>query len=99
MGSKSSRSGGGERRPGGDAAEFEHPMAHVAVLGQMRGSGGSTVAGNHLIERAALAKMRIEFAAKFTRPAGPSIKAADDGMVDVFHEERLLGRRNRFARL
>jgi hypothetical protein len=99
MRSKSGCSGRGKRRPGGAAAEFEHAMAHVSVLGQMRGSGGATVAGNHLIERAALAKMRIELAAKFTRPAGPSVKAADDGMVDMFHEELLLGRRNRFAGL
>jgi len=50
-------------------------------------------AGNHLIEWTALAKMRVEFATKFTRPAGPSIETADDGMVNVFHEELLLGRR------
>src|SRR5580658_523457 len=62
-------------------------------------SGGLATADNHLIERTALAKLRIEFATKFTRPAGPSIETADDGMVDVFHENGSWGRRNLFARV
>jgi hypothetical protein len=74
-------------------------MAHVSILGQMGSRSRRAAAGNHLIERTALAKLRIEFATKFTRPAGPSVKTPDDGMVYVFHEKQLLGRRNRFARL
>ncbi|MGA2356508.1 MAG: hypothetical protein ABSG02_18600 [Terriglobales bacterium] len=93
------RSGGGERSPGRNAAQVEHAVAHVTVFSQMGRSGRRAAAGNHLIKRAAITKLRIELATKFTRPAGPSVKATDDGMVDVFHEELLLGRRNRFARL
>jgi hypothetical protein len=85
------RSGGSEWHPRRDAAQFEHAMTHVSVLCQMGRSSRPAAAGNHLIERAAIAKLRIEFTAKFTRPAGPGVKAANDGMVDVFHERAAPG--------
>jgi hypothetical protein len=57
----------------------------------MRGSNGFAAAGNHLVERAALGELRVEFLAKFARPAGACVEAMDDGGINVFHEERLLG--------
>jgi hypothetical protein len=57
-GSKS-RSGCGEGRAGGYPADFKHAMADVSVLGQMRGSSGFTSGGDHLVEGAAFAELRI----------------------------------------
>ncbi|MGC1787109.1 MAG: hypothetical protein WA718_10255 [Terriglobales bacterium] len=63
-------------------------MADVAVLGQMGRSIRFAARGDHLIERVALGKLRIEFLAKFTRPTGAGgVETTDDGWVDVFHEE------------
>ena len=81
----------GKRHAGCEPAQFEHAVADVAVLGQMGGSNGFTAAGNHLVERAALGELRVEFPAEFTRPAGACVEAMDDGGINVFHEERLLG--------
>ena len=84
----------GEGGAGGDAAQFEHPMTDVAVFGQMGGSNGFTAASHHLVERAAVGELRVELAAKFTRPAGArGVEATDESMVDVFHEKHLLGAR------
>jgi len=59
----------------------------------MGGCNRFTAATHHLVEEMAVAESWVKFPAKFTRPAGSrSIEAADDGMVDVFHEE-LLGKR------
>ncbi len=72
-------------------AQFDHAVADVAVFGQMRRSTRFTAAGYHLIDRAALRKLRVEVATEFTRPAGAGVEAIDDGWVDVFHEGWLLG--------
>ncbi|MGB6250450.1 MAG: hypothetical protein WBF54_15140 [Terriglobales bacterium] len=56
----------------------------------MGGSIGFTARGHHLVERAALGKLRVELPAEFTRPAGACVEAIHDGWVDVVHEERLL---------
>jgi hypothetical protein len=85
------RSRCGERRVGSHPAQFEHPVADVAVLGQMGGSSGFAAAGNHLVERAALGELRVELPAEFTRPAGACVEAIDDGWINVFHERQLLG--------
>ena len=67
-------------------------MTDVAIFRQMSRRNGFTAAGHHLVERVAIAEFRVEFPAKFTRSAGSRrFEAADDGMVDVVHEE-LLGR-------
>jgi hypothetical protein len=43
---------------------------------------------NHLVERAALAELRIKLLAEFAGSAGPRrVKPVDDGASDVFHEE------------
>jgi len=57
----------------------------------MSRSNGFAAAGDHLVDGAALGKLRVEFPAEFTRPAGACVEAIDDGGVNVFHEERLLG--------
>jgi hypothetical protein len=61
----------------------------------MGGSNGFTAAGHHLIERTALGELRVELPAEFARPTGACVEAIDDGGIDVFHEERLLGGRKR----
>ncbi|MGA7848854.1 MAG: hypothetical protein WCA13_07070 [Terriglobales bacterium] len=66
-------------------------MADVSVLGQMRGGTGFAAARHHLVEGAAMGKLRVEFPAKLTRPAGASVEAIDDGWVDVLHKGWLLG--------
>jgi hypothetical protein len=48
-------------------------------------SNGFSAAPHHLVERVAMGKLRVELPAKFTRPAGASVKAIDDGWIDVFH--------------
>jgi hypothetical protein len=58
----------------------------------MGGSSGFAAAGNHLVERAALGELRVEFPAEFARPAGASIEAIDDGWINVFHESAAPGR-------
>jgi hypothetical protein len=86
------RSGGGEGRAGGHAAQFQHAVTDVAIFRQMSRGYGFTAASHHLVERVAIAELRVEFLAKFTRSAGSrGFEAADDGMVDVIHKE-LLGR-------
>jgi hypothetical protein len=58
----------------------------------MSGSNGFTAAGHHLVERAPLGELRVEFPAEFTRPTrARGVEAIHEGMVDVFHEEHLLG--------
>jgi hypothetical protein len=93
---ESSRS---QRRIGRYPAQFEHPVPDIAILCQMRGGTSFAAGGHHLIDRTALGELRIEFPAELTRPAGPGVKTIDDGGVNVFHEERLLGGENGFARL
>jgi hypothetical protein len=83
---ESIQSGCGERRAGFEAAQFDHAVADVSVLGQMSRSTCFAAAGYHLVERAAMRELRVEFAAEFTRPAGAGVKAIGDGCVDVFHE-------------
>jgi len=51
----------------------------------MGGSTGFTAAGYHLVERAAMRELRVEFPAEFTESAGACVEAADNGWVDVFH--------------
>jgi len=93
------RSGGGEGRAGGDAAQFEHAMTDVAIFRQMSGGNGFSTAGHHLVERVAIAELRVKVPAEFTRPAGSRrFEAADDGMVDVIHEELLGDGANEVAR-
>jgi hypothetical protein len=58
----------------------------------MRRSTCFTAAGYHLVERAAMGELWVEFPAEFTRPAGAGVEAMDDGWVDVFHEEMTPGR-------
>jgi hypothetical protein len=52
----------------------------------MGGSSGFAAAGNHLVERAALGELRVEFPAEFAWPAGACVEAIDDGWINVFHE-------------
>jgi hypothetical protein len=54
----------------------------------MGGRNGFAAGGNHLIERAALGELRVEFPAEFTRPAGACVETMDDSWIDVFHERR-----------
>src|SRR5271154_1907547 len=61
----------------------------------MRGSDGFAAARTPLIKGAALGKLWIELPAEFARPAGACVEAIDDGGVNVFHEKRLLGGRER----
>jgi hypothetical protein len=86
-----------ERRSGSDPPQFQHAMADIAILGEMGRCDGFAAAGNHLIDRAALGEMRVELAAKFARPAGASVEATDDCLINVFHEERLLRKKAGFA--
>jgi len=66
----------------------------------MGGSNGFAAAGHHLVKRAALGELRVEFPAEFTRAAGAGVEAMDDGWVYVFHGRRLLEKgENGFARL
>jgi hypothetical protein len=85
----------GERRAGSDPAQFDHAVADVAVLGQMRGSIGFTVAGDHLVDRPPLGKLWVEFAAELTKPTGACVEAIDDSAIDVFHERGSWKRRER----
>jgi hypothetical protein len=57
----------------------------------MSGGNGLTAAGHHLVEGTAVRELGVEIPAKFARPAGAGVEAIDDGWVNVFHEERLLG--------
>jgi len=81
-----------KRDAGCKTAQFEHPVPDVTVLGQMRRSTCFTAAGYHLVERAAMGELWVEFPAEFTRPAGAGVEAMDDGWIDVFHEEMTPGR-------
>ena len=56
----------------------------------MGGSRGFAAAGNHLVKRAPLRKLRVEFLAKFTTPAGACVEAMYEGCINMFHGERLL---------
>jgi hypothetical protein len=85
--SKPGRLGRGQRHSGCEAAQFEHTVPNVSILGQMRGSACFTAAGHHLVEWTAMAELGIEVPAKFTGPARTGVEAVDDGWVDVFHEE------------
>jgi len=76
----------GERRPGSYPAQFEHPVADVAILRQMGGSNRLATGGNHLVKRAALMELGVELPAEFTRPTGACVEAIDDGWINVFHE-------------
>ncbi|MGB7945175.1 MAG: hypothetical protein WA804_06210 [Terriglobales bacterium] len=84
----------GERGSGSDPAQFEHPVADVAILGQMGGSNSSSAGGHHLVKRAALKELGIELLAVFATPAGACVEAIDDGWINVFHERWLLGGRD-----
>jgi len=86
LGHKTSHLCCGERRAGSDPAQFQHPVADVAILGQMGGSNGFAAAGDHLVDGAALAELRIQVSAEFTRPAGACVETIDDGWINVFHE-------------
>jgi hypothetical protein len=85
--SNPARLGRRQRHSGCKPAQLEHTVANVSILGQMRGGARFTAAGYHLVEWAAMAELRIEVPAEFTRPARTGVKAVDDGWVDVFHEE------------
>jgi hypothetical protein len=61
-------------------------------------SNGFATAGDHLVERAALGKVGIEFATEFTLSAGTCVEAMNDGRINVFHEKRLLGRDEKQSR-
>jgi hypothetical protein len=80
------RLGRGERRAGCELAQFDHAVADVSVLGQMRGSNGFATARHHLVEGAALGELRVKLPAEFARPAGACVEAMDDGGINVFHE-------------
>jgi len=80
------RSGSCEGRTGSHTAQFEHAVTDVAIFRQMSRRNGFTAARHHLVERVAIAELRVEIPAKFTRSAGSRrFEAADDGMVDVVH--------------
>jgi hypothetical protein len=81
----------GERLSGSHPAQFEHPVADVAILRQMGGSDRFAAGSHHLVERAPLKELGIEIPAEFARTAGACVEAIDDGWVNVFHERRLLG--------
>ena len=66
-------------------------MPDVTILGQVRGSRGFAGGSHHLVERAAVGKLRVKLPAKFTRPAGARIEAFHYGWIHVFHEAFLLG--------
>jgi hypothetical protein len=57
----------------------------------MGGGNGFAGGGNHLIERTAFGKFRVEFPAEFARPTGACVEAVDDGWISMFHGRRLLG--------
>jgi hypothetical protein len=69
----------------GTAREFHDAMLYVAVFGQMSGGDGLAAACDHLIERAPAVELRVELAAKFTRPAGAGIEAAGGSSINMFH--------------
>jgi hypothetical protein len=83
---KIQRLGRRERRARSKLAQFDHPVADVSVLGQMRGSNGFAAARHHLVEGAALGELRVKLPAKFARAAGACVEAMDDGGINVFHE-------------
>lgn len=66
-------------------------MADVAILSQMCGSDGFAGADDHLVERAPLGELRVEFTAEFARPARTDLEATIDGWINVFHGRVLLG--------
>lgn len=68
-------------------------MPDVAILSQVRGSNGFTAGGNHLVKRTTSGKLGIKFPTKLTNAAGSCVETMDDGSCDMFHEKRLLGRR------
>ncbi len=84
-----------ERRAGGNPPQFQHTMTNVAVLGQMGRCDGFAAAGHHLVYGPALPELRIKLAAKLARPAGTGVETTDDGLINVFHERRLLRERKR----
>jgi len=81
------RSAGG---PGGDPAEFQNAVAHIAVLGQMGRSSVHATCGNHLVGASALEEANIEFPAEIARATGVGVEADGDGWIDVFHERAFL---------
>jgi hypothetical protein len=54
-------------------------------------SNGFAGGDNHLVERATLRELRVEFPAEFTWPAGACVEAIDNSWISMFHERRLLG--------
>jgi hypothetical protein len=74
------------RRRRRDSPQFEDAVTNVAVFGQMRCRRRLSRGGHHLVERAAGRKLRIQFPAKLTRPAGARVEAFHYFWIDVFHE-------------
>jgi len=53
-------------------------MANVAILGQMGGSGISTIETHQLVERVTFGKMWIQLLAKFTESSGLNLETPAD---------------------
>jgi hypothetical protein len=60
-------------------AQFQNAVPDVAILGEMR-SGHSFPRGHyHLVERAAIGKVRVKLPAELARSAGARVKSFHDG--------------------
>jgi hypothetical protein len=57
--------------------QLQHPMANVAILGQM-GGGGTLTVTHHLVKRGTLGKTWVRFLTELTEPSGSNFEALSD---------------------
>jgi len=70
----------------GNAAELEHTVTDVTILGQMGRGGVFAIWQHQLIHGAAPGKFRVELPTELTRATSAGISAFNYGWVNVFHE-------------